>query len=131
MENNKVLTELKDGVLIITINRPERRNAIDPETANLMESILNDAEKDPAVGAILITGSGEKSFCAGEDLKALAENDGVCMTETENALLGTLQNLHGDLIAGQAKLRKTGSNCVLFRSGADFYKFCHNLTITS
>lgn len=92
-EAKKVLTRLENGVLVVTINRPERRNAIDPETANLMESILNDAEKDPAVGAILITGSGEKSFCAGEDLKALAENDGVCMTETEHGFAGITERL--------------------------------------
>ena len=92
-EAKKVLTRLENGVLVITINRPERRDAIDAETANLMESILNDAEKNPEVGAILITGSGEKSFCAGEDLKALAENGGVCMTETEHGFAGITERL--------------------------------------
>ena len=62
MENKKVLTELKDGVLIVTINRNERRNAIDPETSAMMEEVLNNAEKDSEVGCIIITGAGEKSF---------------------------------------------------------------------
>ena len=44
-ETKKVLTELKNGVLIVTINREERRNAIDPETSAMMEQILNDAEQ--------------------------------------------------------------------------------------
>ncbi|WP_371197682.1 enoyl-CoA hydratase/isomerase family protein [Eubacterium sp. 14-2] len=57
MENKKVLTELKDGVLIVTINRNERRNAIDPETSAMMEEVLNHAEKDPEVGCIIITRS--------------------------------------------------------------------------
>lgn len=92
MEEKKVLTELQDGVLIVTINRNERRNAIDPETAGLMEQILNDAEKDPAVGAILITGTGERSFCAGEDLAALGEN-GECLTETEHGFAGITERL--------------------------------------
>ena len=92
MEEKKVLTELLDGVLIVTINRNERRNAIDPETAGLMEQILNDAEKDPAVGAILITGAGERSFCAGEDLAALGEN-GECLTETEHGFAGITERL--------------------------------------
>ena len=48
-----VLTELRDGVLIVTLNREERRNAIDPDTANELEAIFNHAEKDPAVGALL------------------------------------------------------------------------------
>ena len=88
----KVLTERKDGVLIVTINRNERRNAIDPETANLMESIFNDAEKDPEVGAILITGAGDRSFCAGEDMAALGEN-GECLTETEHGFAGITERL--------------------------------------
>ena len=92
MEEKKVLTELLDGVLIVTINRNERRNAIDPETAGLMEQILNDAEKDPDVGAILITGAGERSFCAGEDLAALGEN-GECLTETEHGFAGITERL--------------------------------------
>lgn len=92
MENQKVLTELRDGVLILTINREERRNAIDPETAELMEQLLNDAEKDPAVGAILITGAGQRSFCAGEDLAALGEN-GECLTETEHGFAGITERL--------------------------------------
>ncbi len=92
MDTKSVLTELKDGVLIITINRNERRNAIDPDTARLMEQILNDAEKDPAVGAILITGAGDRSFCAGEDLAALGEN-GECLTETEHGFAGITERL--------------------------------------
>ena len=66
-EKKNVLTELRDGVLIVTLNREEKRNAIDPDTANELEAIFNNAEKDPGVGAILITGAGERSFCAGED----------------------------------------------------------------
>lgn len=54
-ETKKVLTELKNGVLIVTINREERRNAIDPETSAMMEQILNDAEQNPEVGATIIT----------------------------------------------------------------------------
>ena len=92
MKTKSVLTELRDGVLIVTINRNERRNAIDPDTANLMEQILNDAEKDPAVGAILLTGAGDRSFCAGEDLAALGEN-GECLTETEHGFAGITERL--------------------------------------
>ena len=93
MEEKKVLTELKDRVLTVCINREHRRNAIDPETANLLEAILNDAEKNPDVGAILLTGTGDRSFCAGEDLKALEENGGVCMTEVEHGFAGITERL--------------------------------------
>lgn len=79
MNTQKVLTELKDGVLIVTINRNERRNAIDAETSAAMEEILNDAEKNPEVRVIILTGAGDRSFCAGEDLAAFDEA-GECQT---------------------------------------------------
>ena len=52
MEKKNVLTEQRGGVLIVTIDREERRNAIDPATAAEMEEILNDAEKDASVESL-------------------------------------------------------------------------------
>lgn len=92
MEAKKVLTELKDGVLIVTLNRDERRNAIDPETSQMMEDILNDAEKDMAVRVIIITGAGERSFCAGEDLSAYDENGG-CQTIMAHGFAGITERV--------------------------------------
>ena len=89
-ETKKVLTELKNGVLIVTINREERRNAIDPETSAMMEQILNDAEQNPEVGAIIITGTG--SFCSGEDLAAYDEN-GTCQTIMAHGFAGITERL--------------------------------------
>lgn len=91
-ETKKVLTELKNGVLIVTINREERRNAIDPETSAMMEQILNDAEQNPEVGAIIITGTGDRSFCSGEDLAAYDEN-GTCQTIMAHGFAGITERL--------------------------------------
>ncbi len=91
-ETKKVLTELRDGVLIVTINRNERRNAIDPETSAMMEDIFNQAEKDPEVGCIIVTGAGEKSFCSGEDLSAYDEN-GTCQTIMDHGFAGITERL--------------------------------------
>lgn len=79
MSEESVLTELNDGVLIVTINRNERRNALDSATSAAMEEILNDAEKNPEVRVVILTGAGERSFCAGEDLSAFDEA-GECQT---------------------------------------------------
>lgn len=92
MENKKVLTELKDGVLIVKINRNEKRNSIDPETSAMMEAIFNDAEKDPNVGCIIVTGAGERSFCSGEDLSAYDEN-GTCQTIMEHGFAGITERV--------------------------------------
>ncbi|MDO5146615.1 MAG: enoyl-CoA hydratase-related protein [Eubacteriales bacterium] len=92
MENKKVLTELKDGVLIVTINRNEKRNSIDPETSEMMENILNEAEKNPEVGCIIVTGAGDRSFCSGEDLSAYDEN-GTCQTIMEHGFAGITERV--------------------------------------
>lgn len=72
--NNTVLYEQKDKVAIITLNRPEAYNTI---TKTLSEGIfdsLSKAENDDTVQAIVLTGSGQKAFCAGIDLKELTKN---------------------------------------------------------
>lgn len=92
MEEKKVLTELQDGVLIVTINRDARRNAIDPETSAMMEEVFNQAEKDPNVGCIIVTGAGNRSFCSGEDLSAYDEN-GTCQTIMAHGFAGITERL--------------------------------------
>lgn len=62
----------RDGpVAIITINRPQARNAVDPETALALYDAFCDAERDDAVLATVLTGA-QGAFCAGADLKAVA-----------------------------------------------------------
>ena len=55
------------GVLVLTLNRPEVRNALDDELTRALSAALNDAASDPGTRAIILTGAGE-SFCAGGDL---------------------------------------------------------------
>ncbi|WP_172201455.1 enoyl-CoA hydratase/isomerase family protein [Campylobacter sp. RM16188] len=91
--SNEVISELReDGILILTINRPEKRNALNGATSAKMEEILNMASKDNAVRVIIVTGSGEKAFCAGEDLSELAET-GECQTVTEHGFGGLTNRL--------------------------------------
>ena len=54
-------------VALITINRPEVRNALNTPTRAEMERALLEAEKDPAIRGIVITGAGEKAFVSGGD----------------------------------------------------------------
>jgi len=61
------------AVTVVTINRPERRNALDPETMSGIGRALVAAEQDDAVRAVVLTGAGDKAFCAGMDLRAFAE----------------------------------------------------------
>lgn len=56
------------GVATITIDRPERRNAINPEVVRDLRAALHRAEADEATRVVVLTGAGDKAFCAGGDL---------------------------------------------------------------
>ncbi len=64
--------ERRGQVAILRINRPEAKNAISPEVTVAMTAALDDAEDDPEVRAVVITGTGDV-FCAGADLKVVAQ----------------------------------------------------------
>ncbi|MGE2733087.1 enoyl-CoA hydratase [Mycolicibacterium vaccae] len=73
-----VLTEVLDRVALITINDPDRRNAVTAEISAALRAAVESAEADPDVHAVIVTGAG-KAFCAGADLTALgaATEDGL------------------------------------------------------
>jgi len=60
----------RGSVRIVTINRPERRNALDPEAFLGLGRAFVEAEHDDAVRVVVLTGAGDKAFCSGMDLKA-------------------------------------------------------------
>ncbi len=61
---------LSDGVALITINRPERRNALDAEHYELLSQAWTMVRDNTAVRVAVITGAGDKAFCAGADIKS-------------------------------------------------------------
>lgn len=69
----KVRYERVGAAAVLTIDRPERRNAVDPETASLLLDGFRSFEADDEARALVLTGEGPEAFCAGADLKAIAE----------------------------------------------------------
>ncbi len=69
-----ILYEKKGRLAYVTINRPERRNAIDPETSRELLEAFTDFKDDDAVWAAVLTGAGDQAFSAGADLVALAQS---------------------------------------------------------
>ena len=76
MSQRKLIVERDGPVTIVTINRPEVRNACDQETLALMREAFRAFEADPEARAAVVTGAGG-AFCAGADLKELAAGSGV------------------------------------------------------
>ena len=67
--------EIRDGVAILTMNRPERRNALSGDMLTAMGGVLAACETDPDVAVIVLTGAGG-AFCAGGDVKGMASGTG-------------------------------------------------------
>lgn len=71
------LVEVRSNIMIITINRPEARNACNQAVSVAVGDAMERAKNDPEVRAVVITGAGDKSFCAGADLKAISRGENV------------------------------------------------------
>ncbi|GIW41328.1 MAG: enoyl-CoA hydratase [Candidatus Binatia bacterium] len=75
MNDRKVLYESEGPVAVVTIDRPEVRNAVDAETAAALAEAFRRFDADPELSVAILTGAGG-TFCAGADLKAIAEGRG-------------------------------------------------------
>lgn len=69
MNEKSILAEKKNSVLIVTLNRPKFMNALNLDTLKEGRKILTDVYFDSDIRAVIITGAGDKAFCAGADLK--------------------------------------------------------------
>lgn len=71
-EEPVVLVERRSKVEIITLNRPAAGNSVNGDLARALDGVLNEAEEDPDIFSVVLTGSGSKIFCAGADVKYMA-----------------------------------------------------------
>ncbi|MEB3981299.1 crotonase/enoyl-CoA hydratase family protein [Mycobacterium sp. 663a-19] len=71
------LAKRRGNVMVITINRPEARNAVNAAVSIGVGDALEEAQHDPEVRAVVLTGAGDKSFCAGADLKAISRRENL------------------------------------------------------
>jgi methylglutaconyl-CoA hydratase len=125
-----LLSSTNGGVLTLTLNRPEKRNALNADLIDLLHQSLERADLDPEVRVILLKGAG-KDFCAGADLDELLASAEKSLAENENAALrlGTLFRrirelpkpvlamVHGRALAGGAGLA-TACDLVIAGEGA-------------
>jgi E-phenylitaconyl-CoA hydratase len=80
-----ITTNIQDGVALVTLNRPEAMNAIDPESNAQLLQIWDELSRNENVRVLVLTGAGERAFCTGADLKKT-------MPPTESAA----RQLYGD-----------------------------------
>lgn len=95
--NEEVCYEVADYVATITINRPDRRNAIDRMAQERLVQLCDDALADPGVRVIVLTGAGDRAFCSGADLKEL---DDIARSgnQVSTPMTGTSRNVFEALL---------------------------------
>jgi enoyl-CoA hydratase len=97
MKNDVLLTERSGHVLVLTLNRPEVRNALNPELKDRLIDAMGGADDDQDVRAIVLTGNGPV-FCAGMDLKAFAAGGGTTLAAAIPLAIALELGLTGDPI---------------------------------
>ncbi len=123
------LTERRGNVLVVTINRPEARNAVNGAVSTAVGDALEEAQRDPEIRALVITGAGDRSFCAGADLKAIARRENLYHPEhAEWGFAGyvhhfidkpTIAAVNGTALGGGTELA-LASDLVVAEEGAKF-----------
>jgi enoyl-CoA hydratase/carnithine racemase len=91
VEDMTLERERRGRVEILTINRPEARNAINGETSQALANAFDEIEQDNDVWAVILTGAGDKAFSAGMDLKAFASGEGALIAAAKGGFAGVTQ----------------------------------------
>lgn len=103
MSYKNVLSETSNFITTITINRPDKLNALNSETIAELHDAFNEADQDEDTKVIIITGSGEKAFVAGADISEFAnysvEEGGILAAKGQKYLFDFVENLSTPVIA--------------------------------
>ena len=102
MELENVTYQVEDGIAIITVSRPEALNALNSKTLDELCSAAWQAGEDPQVGAVIVTGAGDKAFVAGADIKEMIDFTPMEMKEfclRGQSAFSTLEELKKPVIA--------------------------------
>lgn len=98
-----LLTEQKGQILTITINRPAQLNALNKLTIEELHTALKAANETPEIGVVILTGSGEKSFVAGADIKEFADftiaQGGELAQKGQQTLFSFIEKMNKPVIA--------------------------------
>ena len=102
MAYDTLLYEVSDGVALVTVNRPDKMNALNATVISELGAVFGEIRRDDAVRAVVLTGAGEKAFVAGADIGELAEASGPDLeriSERGQSLMWSIENLGKPVIA--------------------------------
>ena len=81
MSYQTLLLDIKDNIAVVTLNRPDKLNALNEQTISDLDSIFEELKENELVYVVVLTGSGEKAFVAGADIKELNKLDMISAKE--------------------------------------------------
>lgn len=96
---DEILLERDNGIAEIVFNRPSKLNAVTPAMAEMLEATAREVDRDPAVRAVLIRGNGERAFCAGSDIRALADYPNAWRFRNRIEYASVIRNIRKPVIA--------------------------------
>jgi methylglutaconyl-CoA hydratase len=102
MNKTILLNKMENGIVMITLNRPEAANALSVQMLEDLHDAIITCKYDRSVRCIIITGAGEKAFCAGADLKERAGMDPTKVRRTVSLIrenINSLESLPQPVIA--------------------------------
>jgi|SRR5579885_3257298 len=99
---NNIKTETKDGIFFITINRPDKLNALNRDTVQEIGKAIQEGADNKSVMGMILTGEGPKAFAAGADIKefmGLSGDEGKAMAKAGQQVFQSIENCHKPVIA--------------------------------
>ncbi len=102
MSYRNLIIESKGPLTIITINRPDKLNALNADTINELKDVFQDLKNNDSIKAVVITGSGEKAFVAGADISELRNLDmisGKVFSEEGQSVFNLIESMDKPVIA--------------------------------
>ncbi len=110
---SRVLSERRGDAVLVTLNAPERRNAIDQEMVDGLHAVLDDLEHDESVAALVLTGAGDKAFAAGADIAQLRDRTSAdAMKAINSGIFNRVEEFPAPVIAA-IKGYALGGGCEL------------------
>jgi enoyl-CoA hydratase len=130
MSYTTLLTSLENNILIVTVNRPDKLNALNSDVMSDLEKVVMEIENNVAIRAAIITGSGSKAFVAGADISefvGLSMGEGMDLARRGQTIFAKIENCHKPIIAAVNGFA-LGGGCELamachFRIASDNAKF--------
>ncbi len=120
MSYQNLSVEKKEGIAVVTVNRPQKLNALDDRTIDELDGAFEALRSDPAVAGVILTGAGEKAFVAGADISELAR---------ESPVTGRERSIRGqkvlDKIEGLGKPVVAAVNGFALGGGCELALACH------